>query len=465
MSAPDITREVMESFSALAGDAHLTVVLGAGASAPSGLPTWDEFATRLAVLSGLVATNTAASVLLSKQDPTIVLEAAHARSGVDWARYLNEALYGSPPRDADPSPLHLAAAGHRLALPHATTLATLNFDDLLESALLSTGSPLVVIDTDGEEEPGVPTIHHLHGAVYDGGEYAAVVGYNDFAELVADPRAWQREFLSSALQRGPLLLAGTSYRDPDIRHWLHLILRDEKPDFRALVTIVREGLGLDRETFDAIDRALVSEWESIGLQALTLHDLTDVALVIRELRSAGRPSYLSPAERSRRVWAAHTRRFAALQREYVAQLDLDTDVMAAALGSVVHRATFWLANARGTLARWASTGTYYAGARGLKLVPTGHDSPWIAGEAIGSEEVKIKDVERVKGVSPTWRSVIAVPVFAGDGKHPDFATGALTFGLTQTASALIARQGEWADTIATLSSEWGTRISTVAFKN
>lgn len=78
MSAPDIDRIVMESFAALAGDAHLTVVLGAGASAPSGLPTWDEFSTRLAVLSGLVETMEAAEVLLGKQDPTIVLEAVNA---------------------------------------------------------------------------------------------------------------------------------------------------------------------------------------------------------------------------------------------------------------------------------------------------------------------------------------------------------------------------------------------------
>ena len=455
----------MESFAALAGDAHLTVVLGAGASAPSGLPTWDEFATRLAVLSGLVATSDAAEVLLRKQDPTIVLEAAHARSGTNWAKFLSEALYGVPASDADPSPLHLAAAGHYVALPEATTLATLNFDDLLESAVLSTGLPLVVIDTEGQEGPGVPTIHHLHGAVHDGHEYSAVVGYNDFAELVADPHAWQREFLSSALARGPLLLAGTSYRDPDIRHWLHLIVRDEKPGFRALVTIVREGLGLGRDTFDGIDGALASEWESIGLQALTLHDLADVALVIRELRYAGSESYLPPAERARHVWDAHTRRFSALQREYVAQLEADAEVIATALGSAAHRATFWLANARGKLARWASTGTYYTGVRSLKLVPTGHDSPWIAGEAIGSEEVKIKDVERTTGISPTWRSVLAVPVFASDGEHPDFATGVLTFGLTQTASALVARQNEWAEAVTTLSTAWGTRINSVAFWN
>jgi hypothetical protein len=122
-----------------------------------------------------------------------------------------------------------------------------------------------------------------------------------------------------------------------------------------------------------------------------------------------------------------------------------------------------LANARGKLARWASEGAYYTGVRQLKLVPTGHDSPWIAGEAIGSEEVKIRDVQRTPGVSPTWRSVLAIPVFAGDGSHPDFATGVLTFGLSQSASSLVARQEEWRQIASDLSSVWGTQINEVAF--
>lgn len=453
----------MEGFAALSNDTSLTIVLGAGASAPSGLPSWDQFATRLAVLSGLVETDEAATMLLARQDPTIVLEAAHARSGSSWAAHLNDALYGASAAEASPSPLHLAAAGHFTAAPEATTLSTLNFDNLLESAVLTTGAPVVVIDTDGQVEPGVPIVHHLHGAVFDGEEYSAVVGYNDFAELVADPRAWQREFLSSALRHGPLLLAGTSYRDPDIRHWLHLIERDEQPAFPALVTIVREGLGLDRDAFNAIRDALATEWESIGLQALTVQDLADVALVIRELRFVGRDGYAPPAERARQLWDAHTRRFAHLQQEYANQLEADTDTVTSALGVDAHRGTLWLANARGKLARWAQAGTRYTSARQLKLVPTGHDSSWIAGEAIGSEEVKLRDVERDPGVSPTWRSVLAIPVFASDGVHPDFATGVLTFGLAPSAATMQSQQENWSETATALSTAWGTRLSEIAF--
>lgn len=454
----------MDLFAAAVGDAHLTIVLGAGASAPSGLPTWDQFARRLAVMSGLVTTEGAASILLNKQDPAIVLEAACARSGNNWTAHLVEALYGELAAPPLPSPLHFAAAGHYLASPATTTLATLNFDTLLESALENEVSQAVLVRLDGRKIPGEPAVHHLHGALVEDDAYEPVVGYRDFADLVADKRAWQRQFLSDALARGPLLLAGTSYRDPDIRHWLHLIIRDEKPKHPALVTIVREGLGLDRDTFETIDDALAAEWESIGLTALRMQDLTDVALVVRELQYIGNDSYETPNDRARRVWTAHRRRFARLQDPYGQALVADADIVSQALGATAHRGTLWLADGQGALGRWATEGSRFRGVRHLKFVPTGHDSPWIAGEAIGREEVRLKDVERNPQVRPAWRSVLAIPIFASDGHSPDFATAVLTFGLSQSASTLLARQEEWWHVIEELNARWGTRLNDVAFQ-
>ena len=66
MSGADIDNKVMSLFRDLTGDTHLTIVLGAGASAPSGLPQWDELAVRIALDSELVATEQAAQLLLAK---------------------------------------------------------------------------------------------------------------------------------------------------------------------------------------------------------------------------------------------------------------------------------------------------------------------------------------------------------------------------------------------------------------
>lgn len=465
MSAPDITPETLRHFSSLAGEPELTLLLGAGASASVGLPDWDTFAARVAVASKVVPTEDIARQLLAKQDPTIVLEAARKKSGDRWERILRTTLYGDPPRHPEPSSLHLAAVKHFSAAPKRTTLATLNFDTLLEIQLLDEGAPTVVAATDGDTGGGHPTVHHLHGVIDLSRATDPVVTFRDYADLLADSRAWQHDFLSKALARGPLLFAGTSYRDPDIRQWLHLVMRDESPAHPAIVTIVREGLRVDRESFATLESALSLEWEAIGLHALTLHDLADVASVIRELRHMGAGGYRAPSERAARVWQAHARHRRALQGTYARALAADARSIGKAIGASAHRATLWLADARGRLARWATEGTRYDGLRGLKRVPAGFDSPWIAGEALGWEHVLLRDVPREQRVHPTWKSVLAVPIFVDDTRLPYFASAVVTVGLSESATAALANQDTWHPTVAEIGNTWGTRLSAVAFEN
>lgn len=455
----------MDEFGPLASGANLTIILGAGASAPSGLPHWDQFAGKLATLSGLVPTEEAAGVLLRRQDPSILLEAARKSSGQRWDDHLEEALYGDLAATPHPSPLHWASAGHFLAAPDKTTLATLNFDTLLESALLNDSGVSVDIAFDDEIGANPHRVHHLHGLIFSGAVVETVVSFRDYADLIADQGAWQRKFLSNALSRGPVLFAGTSYRDPNIRHWLHVILRDEEPTHPALVTIVREGLGLEQDMFNTVSHALTAEWESIGLIALQLQDLADVSLMIRELKYVGQPDYRPPLERAKIVWAAHSRRFTRLQEEYSHALAEDARHLSKALGRGVKatRATLWIANGNGQLARWATEGSQYRKVSSLKFVPTGHDSPWIAGEAIGSEQVKLKDVDRDPRLVPKWKSVLAIPVLTGDGQSPEFATAVLTFGLSRGAATLLAREEEWSDFVEEVTARWGKRLAEIAF--
>ena len=394
-----------------------------------------------------------------------MLEAARIKSGDNWTTDLHEALYGELLQPPKPSPLHLAAVGHYVSSPGLTTLSTLNFDVLLETALVSTADTDVTIGLNYPVHSKDPTIYHLHGAIFDNNAHSPIVGFRDYAELVAQESPWQRQFLSKALQRGPLLLAGTSYRDPDIRQWLHLIIRDEKPQYPVLVAIVREGLGLDTSSFAMIKDALITEWEAIGLTALPMQDLADVALVVRELQYLGKDGYRSPKERARAVWNTHKFQFAELQGKYSRFLSQDSKRLSGVLETKVRQATLWLANGNGKLARWASQGVQYQDISVLKSVPTGHDSPWVSGEALGAEEVKIKDISRDARVIPSWRSVLAIPITVGDGKAPEFASAVLTFGLPLKAKTFLARQENWSSIVEELSESWRMRLQKVAFQD
>lgn len=464
MSGPDITPKVLEQFGALRRGTHLTLLLGAGASAPSGLPDWDEFAIRVALASNVVASREAAELLIAKQDAMLVMQAARQRSGTEWEKAISAALYGDLGSGAyTPSALHLAVAGRYSSAPDRTTLGTLNFDRLLERAIADDRQETVYSSTSESTGPDGVTVHHLHGIIDDDFVEDPVVSFADYAELLASPDAWQPDWLRQALDDGPLLIAGTTYRDPDLRQWTHTIMRKSPPKHPGIVTIVREGLGLSRDEFDMIDQALVAEWQSIGLTALTLHDFTDIALVIRELEFAHHENYRAPSERAAQLWTKHRLGLKSLQPEYAAQLERDTSRMSEATGTNAHRGTLWLAASGGKLARWASSSTEYLDVRTMKRVPSGHDSPWIAGEAIGSERPKVKDIARDGRVTPHWRSALAIPIVVGDGRLPSFASAVLTFGLSSPAIAMWEKQAAWEPVARQLSEEWGTRLSGIAF--
>ena len=329
--------------------------------------------------------------------------------------------------------------------------------------MLSEGSSNIRIGNEGEEPKGFFTVHHLHGALHDNRALNPIVCFRDYAELLDDRHAWQRKFLSRALDRGPMLLAGTTFRDPDIRQWLHLILTEDKPDYRPLVTIARESLGLDKKSFVKIKQALEDQWDSIGIKALLLQDLTDVALIIRELKYLNEPGYRSPQERATIVVRKHNKSFERLQGIYSQELTRAALKISQQTNNKALRATLWLANGRGKLVRWSTESTRYLSPKHLKTVPTGHDSPWIAGEAIGTEVPKIKNIPRDHSVRPKWKSVLAIPINAGDGRSPDFSTGVLTFGMKSSAESTLGNNSDLKVVITELGDEWSARLSEVAF--
>ncbi|MEE6282926.1 SIR2 family protein [Georgenia sp. MJ170] len=455
MSAPDLTAEMMRNFRGSGAEKFTTILLGAGASTSSGLPDWDEFAARLLVTSGSVTTSEAARVLVAHQDPLLVAEAAHAAAGDRWNRVLQRSLYEGV-ETLDPSPLHLAAAGHLLTGdPADSRLVTLNFDVLLEQAIEMDGGRAQA-RVDGETTDSAYEVHHLHGIITPSKAEQVVLRLTDFTDLLSSAHSWQLDYLQESIDKGALVIAGTSYRDPDLRQWLQAILPGRPDGHAAVVLLARQGFSLTKDQFQAVQHALVSQWEAIGMRPVLLEDHADAAQIIRELRHVNTPGYVAPQERARTIWRSHTDRFLRLQTEYADLLAGDADVLRDALATERMNLTLWLADGEGNLARWATQDRYYRGVTDLRMVETGHDSRWIAGKALASEEILFQDIEG--GSTGRWRSVLALPIPVGHPTWPTMVTGVVSIGLPEHAGDYEDSKFLWGDALLTLGDNWGRRL-------
>lgn len=150
-----------------------------------------------------------------------------------------------------------------------------------------------------------------------------------------------------------------------------------------------------------------------------------------------------------------------MQSTHVDQLERDASTMREALDVDRLNLTLWLANGEGELVKWAAQDRVYRDLAALRTVSTGHDSEWIAGKALGVDEVLIQDLPD----DPTrrWRSVLAAPIPV---PHPDFpahSAAVLTLGLPEEASRYDASSMMWAGSLAEIADQWGLELSAVAF--
>jgi hypothetical protein len=467
MSAPDLSTEVMAQFHESGAEKHTTLLLGAGASTTSGLPGWNELVTRLLVGSGVAPSGGSAQLLLSRQDPLIVAEAARARFGDAWLEKVRRELYrvSAPPES---SPLHRAAVSHALTGEQGdTSLVTLNFDTLLEQALANE------LELSGDTQTRVDSVsntaqisegfdvHHLHGVIDLSETRDVVFTLTDFLDILSDPNSWQRQYLQSALSRGAVVIAGTSYRDPDVRQWLHSAQQSAPDGHAALVILAREGFDLTRQEFRELRDALKDQWSAVGLRPVLVDDHSDAAQAIRELRFVNTSGYLAPQDRARLVWEHHQDQFAALQPAYAQLLAENAERMRSAFDVDRLNTSLWISNGNGQLARWAADDRTYRNSAGLRLVDTGYDSPWIAGRALSADALLIQDIER--SGTRRWRSVAAVAVPVDHPTLPTMSTAVITVGLPHDAQHYEGSSYLWVEELTQVANSWSTQLTEAVF--
>lgn len=267
---------------------------------------------------------------------------------------------------------------------------------------------------------------------------------------------------SGGCNSGALVIAGTSYRDPDVRHWLHTALRGQPSDREALVLLARQAFKMTKTQFEASKDALTNQWTAIGIQAVLLEDHADAAQIIRELHHVHGTSYLAPQERSRAIWDAHSRQFVELQTTYVELLDADAEVMSQELNVDRLNVTLWLADGTGGLVRWASHDRVYRSADALRRIDTGHDSQWIAGRALAGEELLHKDLDG--GGTRRWRSVLALPISVPHPELPAVASAVLTLGLPKPAAEFAPTASIWGESLQNIANAWSERLGYIGFE-
>lgn len=463
MSASDLSIETMQQFHDSGSQEHMTVLLGAGASTTSGLPDWDTFAARLLLKSGAVDEDAIAQLLLARQDPMLVVEAARAAAPTRWEPILRTALYEGVVSE-EPSPLHLAAVGNLLDTEAPSTdLVTLNFDTLLEMAIeQETGRPAGSA-TNGRSVGGADhTVHHLHGVIQRSSAEQVILTLSEFYDVIADSSAWQAEFIKDAITRGALIIAGTSYRDPDLRHWLHAALRDKPADRAAIVLLARQGFAMTKPQFIASKSALANQWRAVEIEPVLLEDHADAAQIIRELRYVHDADYLAPQQRAQAVWNGHAAQFKDLQSTYVDRLEEDAETMRAELDVGRLNLTLWIANGAGSLVRWAAHDRVYRDLGALRAVETGHDSPWIAGRALAGEDVLHQDLDGKS--THRWNSVLALPLSVPHPRLPAMVSAVITIGLPKPASEFERAAPIWGAQLQNIGNAWSERLGFIGFE-
>lgn len=468
MSAPELSVSIMNQLRTSGAENHTSILLGAGASTTSGLPSWDELATRLLVGSGAVSTSEAAHLLLSRQDPLIVVEAARVKYANRWLQKVRTALYEGV-ASTEFSPLQLATVAHALGgEPSETTLITLNFDTLLEQALMQAledpeGNNVRSSSDGSESDEHRYKVHHLHGIISPTVIADVVLSLTDFLDLISDAASWQTLLLREAIANGAVIIAGTSYRDPDVRQWLHAALQNAPEEHAAIVLLARQGFSVDKAEFAQLERALSAQWSAVGMRPVLMHDFSDAAQVIRELRHVNADGYLAPQERARLIWKFHVHNFDVLQAAYVEELATDAQAIREILDVDRLNLTLWIADGDGKLARWAAQDRVYQESGGLRMVSTGYDSPWIAGKALAAESLLFQDLpeDHIR----QWKSVLALPLPTPHPTFPTMASAVLTIGLPELARKYEGSKMLWGELLATIGDRWSTRLTEGVFSD
>jgi hypothetical protein len=289
-------------------EGSLELLVGAGASIASGLPSWNELNRRL--LSTFLAQeysdlefqprdlDVAARIFVDNFGREAVVDVVRDKLSQDrYLEMLRQALYWDGIKDVSSIHLELVAL---LAAAKATPkrlhgLYTFNFDDLLERAAerLLGKMPEAIVNG---ERPAEPHVVHLHGYLppNQGATPAGtvVLSEKDYHEARGDWASRKLEDLFFNDDKRTVLMVGLSLADPRLR-WLLLerVKRAQqgKPVARVYALLSNSPPASDAELMERLARNFVRRhqddfWLSWQMHVLTIESHDRVPFYLRQIR-------------------------------------------------------------------------------------------------------------------------------------------------------------------------------------
>jgi hypothetical protein len=239
----NLNRQTLDDLRSIWQRKKLTIVVGAGASSQSGIPTWQEVLNKMlfnyienqyktAVISKNEEIRKAIQHRLFYESPIIVAHYFQGKlSNEEYLELVHQALYCNLQQAPTPGPIVRAIA--RLG-SHLNSIVTFNYDNLIEIALTEEGIENTSIwhPPHWDDSHGIP-VYHPHGMLpFDrkkDGNYWILLAESDYHTLYSSAQSWSNVALSKSLLESTCLFVSTSITDPNLRRMLDLMHR-EIPD-------------------------------------------------------------------------------------------------------------------------------------------------------------------------------------------------------------------------------------------
>jgi hypothetical protein len=448
---------------------RLTLIVGAGVSIEAELPSWDNLVERLIadIADRRLPQAERQQWIEEVLAPGLTAAGAVAQSLSSERRFrsrLITALYGG--RDAGsykPGALAQQIGMAKWRLGSRLTLATLNYDCLLEAALHERGSgPVLSYVAEGPEPEGSAAVYHLHGRLFQGeGTGRVILSDADYAYVQAQ-NEWPERFMAEALVDSTCVFIGLSLRDPNIIRWLH---RYPGP-YPHTALFVRQGsphltVAVRRE----LELVTKRRWANHGVEVVWTNFFGELAQLVHEVaigRAGVNTSDFRARSRARLRAAKATltprgdRSFLAAQRGLSDLLDEMLSIVretALSDGVDLRRERLGLSlwavdHEQGSLSHWGSADRYLKRRQEIRSVELTFDSHWVAVQAVSRGAPVMLDPDLY---SSRWGLIRGIPVIYDRGREGQSIVGCLTLtsatpaaesALTKAPAGLLGRIGD-----------------------